>query len=152
MRTFMPRIVPSGNLVPVTFTYGQEQSDLQRGLPDPFRLTFQTWGQSVLVLVEDLVSIVEVGDIATTHSLGEAFPNPAKDEITFRFSVLQPGHTTLTITNVIGQTVATVVDQYFGDSREYSVRFPIANLPNGTYYYTLTTGPRVETKMFNVVR
>jgi len=167
----MPRVVTSITEVPFTFYFPLRRDQIQGTEPDPVlnSLPFEFmknsyWDYaynmivignavtgSVPVIMGPPIGIIE-GDVSDVHSLGEAFPNPAKDEITFRFSLVQPAHTTLTITNAIGQTVATVIDEFIEGGREYSTRFNTSRLPIGTYYYTLTSGPRIETKMFTVVR
>ena len=161
LRTYMPRIVPSRTLVPVTYYKSEHQDQPEQAA---FKVIHPIMGNAFipeyaandLILANAMVTFpcyncIEEGDFTNVHNL-EAFPNPPVNEITFRFSVVQPAHTTLVVTNALGQTIATVVDQFFEGGKEYTTKFNTANLPIGTYYYTLTAGPRVETKMFTVVR
>jgi hypothetical protein len=174
VHTLMPKIVPSITQVPFTF-YMAAGGNVGADGADPAQIelrnihpmmgnNFTSYAFNILVIgdavngfsrdenaPDDLFNNILEGDRADAYSLGEAFPNPTSNEITFRFSLLQPAHTTLVITNVIGQTIATVLDQFCNDNN-YTVKFDTGKLPIGTYYYTLTSGSKIETKMFNVVR
>jgi len=162
MRTFMPSIVPNIYRVPVTYYKSQRGQDAEQIAfaaihPIMANAYYPEYAYNDLILANATVdsetcnTCIKEGDFTSSHTL-EAFPNPPVNEITFRFSVVQPAHTTLVVTNALGQTIATVVDQFFEGGKEYTTKFNTANLPIGTYYYTLTAGPRVETKMFTVVR
>ena len=83
----------------------------------------------------------------------EVFPNPAENNIiNFRFNLQEAGNTKLTISNVMGQVVAIVVDGYCNASEYTFANFNISDLPTGAYYYTLTSNSRTTTKMFNIIR
>jgi hypothetical protein len=83
----------------------------------------------------------------------EVFPNPAENNIiNFRFSLQEAGNTKLTISNVMGQVVAIVVDGYCNASEYTFENFNISDLSIGAYYYTLTSNSRTTTKMFNIIR
>jgi len=165
IRTFMPKVVSSINEVPFTFyyVYINPNNPVQSGLPFNF-MKYAFWGYARNYLVIGDAengftgspilgpnTSIEEGDASDAYSLSNAYPNPTSNEITFRFSLEQPAHTTLVITNTLGQTVATVLDQFCNGS-DYTVKFDTGKLPIGTYYYTLTSGSRIETKMFTVVR
>jgi len=175
VHTFMPKIVPSTTEVPFTFfralnrvdslgnpTENGEVQHALRAIHPMLANTFVEYAYNFLVIgdavngfvwngVEDVFNNIIEGDAADAYSLSNAYPNPTSNEIIFKFSLMQPAHTTLVITNALGQTVATVVDQ-FCNAVVHTVRFDTGKLPIGTYYYTLTSGSRIETKMFTVVR
>ena len=45
--------------------------------------------------------------------LYQSYPNPFSDETTIDFDVFQPGKASITIYNILGQKVKTLVEDYF---------------------------------------
>jgi hypothetical protein len=65
------------------------------------------------------------------------FPNPFNPVTNIEFSVSEPGHYTLKVYNVVGQEVATLVENQLADG-SYSVTFDATKLASGMYIYTLS--------------
>jgi hypothetical protein len=57
----------------------------------------------------------------------------------------------LTVTNTLGQVVATLVDETQAAGR-HTVRWDAANMPSGIYYYRLAAGTFSETKKMMLLR
>jgi len=87
-----------------------------------------------------LVGIKEVNSVA--YVAGNAYPNPAKDELTISFSALQTGNVTVTITNMLGQVLATNTTNNVSNGK---VTFGTKNIPNGIYTFTVSTSGRKTT-------
>jgi hypothetical protein len=158
--TNMPSIVPSIREVPITLGLAMDQSannPHQEKAAHPFIKKSAMVYHMALLLIGDATknytSIIEEGEPSTTSNLENAVPNPVyNDRVSFKFSLQSPAQTKLVVYNAMGQVVATLLDQYCNAS-VYSIdNFSTLGLPNGTYYFTLTSGSIVETKMFNVVR
>ena len=80
-----------------------------------------------------------VGQAPLTFELQQNYPNPFNPATTIEFSLAQSAHTTLTIYNVRGQIVATLVDQKL-DSGVYSMQFDASQYSTGVYFYKLHAG------------
>jgi len=167
--TNMPYIVPSIHEIPVitAFTDAMRQvagnaadSAKLRVLPDKVLSMFLAFQNYNIVYadatksIDDFWDSIKEGDKSDMFALDNAYPNPVDDNtITFRFSLQKPGQTKLTINNVMGQVVATVVNEYCNASEYTFDNFDVSNLPIGTYYYTLTSNDgKSITKMFNIIR
>jgi hypothetical protein len=73
-----------------------------------------------------------------TLSLSQNAPNPFSSTTYITFSTIESGETRLTVSNVLGQTVATLMDGNVPVGL-HTVSFDASNLRSGTYYYTLLT-------------
>lgn len=83
--------------------------------------------------------------------LGQNYPNPFNPRTHVRFSIaiLQP--VTLRVFDVLGQEVATLVNEV-KEPGEYSVEWDAGDRPSGVYYYRLSAGSFVETKKLLLMR
>lgn len=88
------------------------------------------------------------GDIvATNYTLSQNYPNPFNPSTEIKFSVNTGGQTTLRVFDVLGREVSTLVNERL-NAGGYSVTFNGANLPSGTYFYTLSLdGRQISKKM-----
>jgi len=73
-----------------------------------------------------------------TLSLAQNSPNPFSSATDIVFSTIENGETRLTVSNVLGQTVATLVDADIVIGT-HTIHFDASTLRSGTYYYTLQT-------------
>jgi len=81
-----------------------------------------------------------------------AYPNPASGEVTFRYSIPETGTATLTVSDLTGRVLATVLNEKHEWVGEYERAFSTAKLPAGVYLYTLRVGSFQQTKRFVVLR
>ncbi len=77
--------------------------------------------------------------------LSQNYPNPFNPMTVIRYQVSGYSHVTLDIYNVLGQKVATLVNEE-KPAGSYSVTFNASDLPSGMYIYKLQAGSFVETK------
>lgn len=73
-----------------------------------------------------------------TLSLAQNSPNPFSSATDIVFSTIENGSTRLIVSNVLGQTAATLVDADISIGI-HTVHFDASTLRSGTYYYTLQT-------------
>ena len=84
----------------------------------------------------------EVPDMFT---LGQNYPNPFNPATVIPFEVQHPAHVLLTIYDVLGRDIATLVDRAMA-SGSYTVDFDAADLPSGVYFYQLRAGDVVRSR------
>ncbi len=96
------------------------------------------------------VSIDDEG-IASNYQLFQNYPNPFNPSTTISFSLGKPGRTTLTVYNVLGQKVLTLIDRNLA-AGTHSVRLNANNLASGMYIYILKTGETSLRKKFILVK
>lgn len=77
--------------------------------------------------------------------LAQNFPNPFNPSTTLQFALAKSGHVTLEVFNVLGQHVATLVNEVLS-AGSYHVNFDASALSSGIYLYRLTSGDVVQTK------
>jgi hypothetical protein len=90
-------------------------------------------------------------NLPVESALTQNFPNPFNPSTTIAYSVPSAGPVTLKIYNLLGQEVATLVDDV-KSSGSYSVKFDAAGLSSGTYIYRLQSGGMVETKRMTLLK
>ncbi len=83
--------------------------------------------------------------------LAQNVPNPFATSTTIRFVLPQWSHVKLTVVDVLGREVATLVD---GELRagEHTVVFSAGDLPSGVYFYRMQAGAVVQLRKMEVVR
>ena len=89
--------------------------------------------------------------VPTEFVLDQNYPNPFNPSTTIPFSIVEAGKINLTIYNVLGEKITTLVNGY-KEASKYSVKFNSSNLPSGLYFYKLTTKNHTVKKMMLVVR
>jgi len=95
-----------------------------------------------------VISAVEGGDdksIPTDFTLSQNYPNPFNPGTAIEFSLPVNSNVTLTIYNLLGQVVTTLVNED-KPAGAYSVEFNATNLPSGIYFYKLEAGTFIQTK------
>ncbi len=83
--------------------------------------------------------------IPDQYELDQNYPNPFNPSTTIRYKVAKEGLVTLKVYNLLGQEVATLVNE-LQVSGSYEVTFDARSLSSGIYFYTLTSGNFVSTK------
>ncbi|HZV12331.1 MAG TPA: T9SS type A sorting domain-containing protein [Candidatus Kapabacteria bacterium] len=78
-------------------------------------------------------------------SLRQNYPNPFNPSTNISFSLPRSGFTSLKIYDALGKEVATAFSGNL-NAGEYSIPWEANGLPDGIYYYRLTSGTTTETK------
>ncbi|MBD3169454.1 MAG: T9SS type A sorting domain-containing protein [candidate division Zixibacteria bacterium] len=74
-----------------------------------------------------------------------ARPNPFNARTTINFALEQPAEVNLTVYNILGQEVNTIIDSRY-ESGNHSVNWDASSYPSGIYFYRLTAGELTSTK------
>ena len=129
-------------------TFGAQSTDFSFGrYPDgtgSFVLMFPTFSapnQSGITSIGD----DQQSELPSQFSLEQNYPNPFNPTTTIGFSLPNAGKVKLTIYNVLGEQVSTLVNEYL-PAGEYKYEWQAANLTSGIYFYHIQSGLHSETK------
>ncbi len=78
-------------------------------------------------------------------SLSQNYPNPFNARTTFEFSLGAAGMIKLTIYDILGKEIFTVIDGFM-DAGNHSINFDAGRLSSGIYFYRLQAGDEIETR------
>ncbi|MBS1492287.1 MAG: T9SS type A sorting domain-containing protein [Bacteroidetes bacterium] len=86
-------------------------------------------------------------------NLSQNYPNPFNPTTNIKFNIPVSGFTSLKVYDIIGNEVATLVNQNV-QKGEYSVQFNTSelNLSSGVYFYRLTTGNFTDVKKMSLIK
>jgi formate-dependent nitrite reductase cytochrome c552 subunit len=99
-----------------------------------------------------ITGIYEIpGNGSQGFALNQNYPNPFSSETKIRFSVPSTGNVSLTVYDLSGHEVVTLVNQSMKPGQYISV-FSAGNLRSGIYYYCLKAGNFSETKKMILMR
>lgn len=87
----------------------------------------------------------EVENLPSEFSLNQNYPNPFNPLTHISWQSPTSGWQTLKIYDVLGNEIATLVDEY-RNAGYYELEFDASNLPSGIYFYKLNTGNYTDTK------
>jgi hypothetical protein len=87
----------------------------------------------------------EAGTVPREFLLHQNYPNPFNPATTIRYELPHAAHVVLTIYNILGQEVVTLVNEE-KPAGVYNVRFEAGGLASGMYAYRLRAGDFVETR------
>ncbi len=86
------------------------------------------------------ISVQEISlkkaEVITNYSLAQNYPNPFNPTTKIIYQLPQDGMVTLKVYDMLGQEVATLVNEYKTSGR-YNVNFNGSNLASGVYIYQL---------------
>jgi len=89
--------------------------------------------------------------IPENYSLSQNYPNPFNPSTTISFDIPYRTRATLAVYNLLGQHVATLVDEERGAGR-YQVAWNAAHVAGGVYFYRMTSGEFSETRRLMIVK
>jgi hypothetical protein len=87
-----------------------------------------------------VTSVVPVAEaLPSAFSLDQNYPNPFNPSTSIRFQVPEPGRVSLKVYSLLGQEVATLVDEV-RPAGTYLATFDARALASGVYFYRLDAG------------
>jgi hypothetical protein len=140
----------------VNTQYKQEDVQFSDSSPATGDDTYTTNGVYIINMLtaeQVIVSAPYVRAPGFPHSfaLEQNYPNPFNPETTIGYRVPTESHVRITLYNLIGQQVDTIVDEFHFPG-EYEVRFNGKNLPSGIYAYRMQAGIFNKTMRFILLR
>lgn len=142
------QIQVNGTTVPINFDSNTDSTGLDL-LTDGFDVTagsktFTLTGSGAKIdyvqLLEEVTTAVESRpELPEGFSLSQNYPNPFNPTTNINFSLGKASAVKLTVYNVLGQKVATVIDSHMNPG-SYTVQFDGSNLASGVYFYRFEAG------------
>ena len=117
------------------------------------------YGGEPYVYVTDPATLDFCGDVTSVDPPEQAgvfrlhnnYPNPFNPMTTIRYEIPNESHVTLTVYNVLGQRVATLVNETIS-AGSHEVQFDAEHLSSGNYIYRLQAGQRVTDQTMMLVK
>ncbi len=130
-------VVMSSAQYPVKVTVNGTSLKLRDKLNGEYLNASLTDGQSV-VINNPAVQVIEVSgnEVPVAYELGQNYPNPFNPATTIRFSMPYSGNVKLSVFNVLGEEVASLVNSEM-DAGYHVVNFNASELSSGVYFYTI---------------
>lgn len=100
---------------------------------------------------QSTVGVSETADLPAQFALQQNFPNPFNPTTRIGFTVPATGRVTLTVYDILGNEVATLLNEEM-ERGEHAVSFNAAALASGTYFYRLQSGGQITTKKFLLLK
>ncbi len=158
---------PRFSLIKFPYKYGANYglatngggNDNEAGMGNDHWMELTTNAQSVLVKdkfgaydQKDITGVQEIeGTVPTAYALSQNYPNPFNPTTTINFAIPKSGMVTLKVYDILGQEVATLLNEY-KEASAYNVTFDASKLTSGMYIYTITSGEFVSTKKMMLVK
>ncbi len=118
--------------------------------------TVANQGDAILLDLVEVTSLITSVDgapeLPVAFTLEQNFPNPFNPSTTIRFTLAKTAEVTLTVYNLMGQTVATLIDHEVVAAGAQVLRFDAADLPNGIYYYQLQADGFTDVKRMTLLK
>ncbi|MFI5263631.1 MAG: T9SS type A sorting domain-containing protein, partial [Candidatus Kapaibacterium sp.] len=113
-------------------------------------------GGSVVITDRNVTSVVlslknGSAENASGYSLEANYPNPFNAITNINYSVPAETFVSITVTNALGQTVATPVSGVVS-AGSHSAKFDATGLADGTYFYTIHAGSFVQTQKMTITK
>jgi|GEM_PF-919558 len=116
------------------------------------QIVFRVWdlegltaGDTLTIAIRSGVAAERIGDAPKEFILYENYPNPFNPATTIRYGLPRPSHVALTIYNLLGQKVETLVEAKQRPGT-YEIKWRPTGCASGLYFY------RIEAEDFHSVR
>jgi hypothetical protein len=124
-------------------------------LTEVFQLMFTGNG---IIYLDNIYFSTMVSDVKEIHdalpsdfTLEQNYPNPFNPSTNIRFSLPEANQVTLKVYDMIGQEVASLVNNFLS-AGTYEVNFDAQNLPTGTYFYSISAGDFKSVKKMLLIK
>lgn len=105
-----------------------------------------------LVEEKQVTAVRNDGLTPASYSLEQNYPNPFNPSTTINFSLAKASRVQLAIYNVLGQKVATLIDNNIMESGYHVAQFNAARFSSGVYFYRLEAGNFVSIKKMMLLK
>jgi hypothetical protein len=112
-------------------------------------------GEDIVITNSKITSIEVTGRVTkglpVNYELHQNYPNPFNPSTTIKFAVPKESNVNLSIYNVLGELVSTLVNEQM-KTGYYEYKFNASKLASGVYLYSINAGDFVETKKMVLLR
>jgi hypothetical protein len=105
------------------------------------------WGYTWIGDTTDVYTAIDqrAERILTSYKLNQNYPNPFNLSTRIDYSIPRSDFVTLEVYNMLGQKVASLVNQY-QNAGEYQITCDALDIPSGIYFYQIRSGSFNQTK------
>ncbi|HCD51992.1 MAG TPA: hypothetical protein DEQ34_06070 [Balneolaceae bacterium] len=93
-----------------------------------------------------------VAEIPSSFKLDQNYPNPFNPATNISFTLPKASNVMLSVYNVLGQKVATIIDNQAYQAGSHRVRFDASALSSGLYIYKIEAGSFVNAKKMMLIK
>jgi hypothetical protein len=123
--------------------------------PETNSVTFSTSEIGTFFALSSEASVTSIEGSALTlpneFELRQNYPNPFNPVTTIPFALKKASHVTLSIYNILGQKVITLIDQRVA-AGSHEINFNAKKYPSGTYFYELSVNNRRSIKKLTLMK
>jgi len=104
---------------------------------------------------DDEVEVSNEEDVLNTpdgYALNQNYPNPFNPSTTISFNLPNAADVNLTVYNILGQRVATLLNKTAFTSGNHTINFDASNLASGIYIYRLEAGTFTSQKRMTLIK
>lgn len=136
--TFNTEGIAAGTYELKMFLRGNDPDDPEHEIP-------------ITLEVNEAVSTEDNGERPAETRLAQNYPNPFNPTTKINYAVENSGHVTLSVYDLIGRRVATLVNEQM-PSGQHQVQFDASSLSSGVYIYRLQTGSETLTRQMVLIK
>jgi len=115
--------------------------------PEKLQQTASSAAYSITIEPDVITSVDDGGlDVPSQVELRQNFPNPFNPSTTIQYALPAQSRVNLTVYDMLGQRVATLLSGQVQSAGSHSVNFDASNLSSGVYIYRLQTGSQSITR------
>lgn len=103
-------------------------------------------------IVESVSNEDENADHPKVFELKQNFPNPFNPTTNIEFSIPQVSNVSITVFDILGRKVATILDNKRLNAGSNTVSFDASGLASGMYLYRLEAGAFVQTRKMTLIK
>lgn len=107
---------------------------------------------STMLLDSVPTSISELADAPQEFELKQNFPNPFNPSTQITYSLPNAATVNISVFNVVGQRVATLVNNEQRSAGSHTISFDAGNLASGMYIYRIQAGNFVQTRKMTLIK
>ena len=130
--------IPANDSLEVTLTFAPASENNYNGRVELVNNSENDQNYRILLLGTGVIDAVTdpVTGLPMEFELSQNYPNPFNPSTEIQFALPNDANVNLTVSNLLGQEVATVTRGFFSAGFHH-VTFNAANLPSGLYFYKL---------------
>lgn len=88
----------------------------------------------------------------SSYYMTQNYPNPFNPSTAIKFGLQKDANVSLRVFNILGQQVATIIDNQQMNAGTYNVNFDASSLSSGTYIYQLSYDNQIITKKMQLMK